>query len=153
MVASTGQDINGVSWGTLRTPDGIGYVYNIVPISDTTSPPAPEVPPLNSPYDSSWRAARALSFRKPDIPTLQHFASSGRTFIINDMEDYPSTMYLTEVIVNPTTGLLTMTSARAFPAPAPDSPWWFLCAGSLTVRLLTESIDWVGNLMCVFQSP
>lgn len=132
VVAQTGQDINGVSWGTLRTPDGIGYIYSVVPIGDTLAPPAPEVPPLNPPYDTTWRATRTVSLRKPDIPTLQYFASSGRAFIINNMEDYPATMYVSEVTVNPTTGLLTMTSARAMPAPAPDSPWWFLCSGSLT---------------------
>lgn len=41
-------------------------------------------------------------------------------------------MYVTEVDVSASTGQLTMTAARAMPAPAPDAPWWFLCSGSLT---------------------
>jgi hypothetical protein len=72
-----------------------------------------------------------LGLRKPDIPTLQHFPFSGRSFIINSVEDFPAGMYVSEV-VDPVTGLLTMTAARAMPAVAPDSPWWFLCAGSIT---------------------
>lgn len=86
VVASTGQDINGVSWGTLRTPDGQGYIYSVVPLTDTTSPYAPEVPPLNTPYNGVARPTRDVSLRKPDIPTLQHFPSTGRTFIINNIE-------------------------------------------------------------------
>lgn len=132
-VASTGQALSGgQTWGALRTPDGVGYIYDVVPLSDTTSPYAPEVPPLNPPYNATSRPTRTVSLRKPDIPTLHYFSSSGRAFLINNMEDYPATMYVSEVVSNPTTGLLSMTAARALPAVAPDSPWWFLCAGSVT---------------------
>lgn len=131
-VSSTGQDLSGETWGALRTPDGIGYVYDVVFLNDTSSPYAPEVPPLNFPYNLTSRPARSVSLRKPDIPTLHHFSSSGRAFIINNMEDYPATMYVSEVVSDPASGLLSMTAARALPAVAPDSPWWFLCAGSVT---------------------
>lgn len=58
------------------------------------------MPPFNPPCDTEYRPSRGVSFRNPDIPTLDHFLSNGRTFMINNMEDYPATMYVSEVSAN-----------------------------------------------------
>jgi len=121
---------NGPVYGALLKADGTSFVYTTVNISDTTRPLAPAVGPLNAPYTATHRATPAVGVG-PDMPTLHYFESNGKTYLFNNVEDYPSTMYISE-LSRAANGELTMLSTRGVASPLADGTYGFLCAGSIT---------------------